>query len=107
MENLPHVPSGKQNVSAKRLISSKCLISRRQMLIPPTQNICQASLPILKPMSLLLRVCLGSHCFTLFDHKDTYTSLCAEGKAIGYFHFNRQIGDLSRGRIKKVEVCLS
>ena len=37
----------------------------------------------------------------------TYTSVCAEGKAIGYFHFNRQIGDLSRGRIKKVEVCLS
>ena len=71
MENLPHVPSGKQNLSAKRLISSKCLIFRRQMLIPPTQNICQASLPILKPMSLLLRVCLGSHHFTLFDNKDT------------------------------------
>lgn len=71
MENLPQVPSGKQNVSAKRLISSKCLISRRQKLIPPMQNICQASLPILKPMNLLLRICLCSHHFPLFDHKDT------------------------------------
>ena len=71
MESLTHVPSGKRNIRTKRLISSKCLIYRRQKLIPQTMNIHQESLPILKPMNLLLGFWLDSPLFALFDHKNS------------------------------------
>ena len=54
MENLTCVPSEEQYLRTARLISIKRLIYRRLRLISLPKNICQESLPILKPMNLLL-----------------------------------------------------
>lgn len=58
MENLTHAPSEEWNLT-ERLISTKCLNTRKSILISWPMNIRQESLLTLKPMKLLLELSLG------------------------------------------------
>lgn len=72
MENLTYVPSEKQNLRTEELISWKWLIYRRSRLISLPMNICQESLPTLKPMNLLLGDRLDFLLFSLLAHEYSY-----------------------------------
>lgn len=67
MKNVMHTPSEEWNSRTEKLISWKRLPYRRLKTTSWPMNICQQSLPILKPMNILLGLWLGCPFFALLD----------------------------------------